>query len=198
MSRNLQFIGLALVLAALAGCVGISTPPTRYYTLRAAAAPEPAVLAARYFVTVGPVAIPEFVDRPQIVVREGENRVRLLESDRWAEPLRAAVASLLAEEVGRRLPDAQVAAYGQYTGNSQAVQVLVDVRVFDSMPGEGVRLEAVWRVRAGDAQHSGRSRLREPSAAPGIEALVQAHSRAMAALADELAAVVRQLAPKRP
>jgi len=198
MSRNLQSIVLVLVLASLAGCVGVATPPTRYYTLRALTAPEPAAHAARYFVTVGPVAIPESVERPQIVIREGENRVRLLESDRWAAPLRAAVPRLLAEEIGRRLPDAQVAAYGEYTDDSQAVRVLVDVRAFDSMPGKGVLLDAVWRVRAGDAQRSGSSRLREPSAAPGIEPLVQAHSRALAALADELAAVVRQLAPKQP
>jgi uncharacterized lipoprotein YmbA len=166
--------------------------------LRTPAAPERAVLATHYFVTVGPVAIPESVDRLQVVVREGENRVRLLEFDRWAEPLRGAVARLLAEEIERRLPEAHVAAYGEYTESSEAVRVLVDVRAFDSMPGEGVRLDAAWRVRAGDVQHSGRSRLREPSAAPGIEPLVQAHARALGALASEIAAIVRQLAPKKP
>lgn len=198
MSRTIRFVVLGLVLASLAGCVGIRTPPPRYYTLRAPMASEPAALATRYYVTVGPVAVPESIDRPQIVVREGENRVRLLEFDRWAEPLRGAVARLLAAEIGRRLPDAQVAAYGEYTGHSQAVHVLIDVRAFDSMPAEGVRLDVVWRVRAGEVQHSGSSRLLEPAATPSIEALVQAHSRALAALAEELAAVVLQLAPKKP
>lgn len=198
MSRTIRFVVLGLVLASLAGCVGIRTPPPRYYTLRAPMASEPAALATRYYVTVGPVAVPESIDRPQIVVREGENRVRLLEFDRWAEPLRGAVARLLAAEIGRRLPDAQVAAYGEYTGHSQAVHVLIDVRAFDSMPAEGVRLDVVWRVRAGEVQHSGSSRLLEPAAMPSIEALVQAHSRALAALAEELAAVVLQLAPKKP
>jgi hypothetical protein len=198
MARNLHCILLLLGLASLAGCLGGSSPPTRYYTLRAPTGPEPVALAARYFVTVEPVAVPQSVDRPQIVVREGENRVRLLEFDRWAEPLRAAVARLLADEIGRRLPDAQVAAYGSPMDNSQAVRVLVEVRAFDSMPGAGVRLDALWRVLAGNAQRSGRSLLHEPSAAPGIDSLVRAHSRALAALADELATVVDQLMPKKP
>ena len=198
MTRNLHYVLLLLVLASLAGCVGVSSPPTRYYTLRAPTAPEPASIIARYFVTVEAVAVPESVDRPQIVVREGENRVRMLESDRWAEPLRAAVGRLLADEIGRRLPDAQVATYGSPMENSQAVRVLVEVRAFDSRPGAGVQLDAVWRVLAGNAQRSGRSRIQEPSAAPGIDSLVQAHGRALAALADQLATVVGQLTPKKP
>jgi hypothetical protein len=198
MARNLHFTPLLLVLASLAGCVGVSSPPIRYYTLRAPTAPEPVALAARYFVTVELVAVPEAVDRPQIVVREGENRVRLLEFDRWAEPLRAAVARLLADEIGRRLPDAQVATFGSPMDNSQAVRVLVEVRAFDSSPGAGVQIDAVWRVLAGNAQRSGRSRLHERSAAPGVDSVVQAHSRALAALADELAAVVGKLTAKKP
>ena len=68
----------------MAGCG--STPPSHFYTLSATA--KPAALSSSVSVSVGPVAVPAVVDRPEIVVRTGPNEVWLDEFNRWASPLR--------------------------------------------------------------------------------------------------------------
>ncbi|MBN9113902.1 MAG: membrane integrity-associated transporter subunit PqiC, partial [Pandoraea sp.] len=82
---------LAALTLVLAGC---ASPPSRFYTLTddtgtpagSAATSGANVPAARYAVEVSPVAVPEQVDRPQIVVTRGGGRVDILEESRWAAP----------------------------------------------------------------------------------------------------------------
>ncbi len=70
----------ALVMA-LCGCA--SSPPSQFYTLSAAAAPGVTPVArTEYGIVVGPAAVPESVDRPQLVLRLSENRVRIVEQAR--------------------------------------------------------------------------------------------------------------------
>jgi len=69
------------------------------------------------------------------------------------------------------------------------------VQRFDSTPGEAAVLDAVWTVRrakVGKAD-TGRTTVRETVQEKSIEALVAAHSRAMARLSQDIAAAVRGL-----
>jgi uncharacterized protein len=76
-------ISVAL-LVVLTGCA--STPPSRFYTL--SAMPKvlpvnlPADLPGDFSLGVGPVNIPQYLDREQIVTRVGENELVLAEFDR--------------------------------------------------------------------------------------------------------------------
>ena len=82
-----------LVVAATvgAGCAG---SPPQFYTLSANGAAAPPA-APTYSVTVGPVSVPEIVDRPQFVVRVAQNQVELAEHARWAEPLKGAIPRVI-------------------------------------------------------------------------------------------------------
>ena len=96
----MRWLPLLLVLAACS-----SPPRERFYTLDA---PEPPAAAqGAPSIAVGPVTVPDLVDRPQIVVRGGPNQVHIVEQARWAEPLRSAIARVvaanLAAELGMRL-----------------------------------------------------------------------------------------------
>ena len=89
MTRKLLLLAALLASAALAGCG--SSPVTHFYTLNPAAA-EPAAAGAGamavYIVAVGAVSLPDGVDRPQIVLRTGGNRVSFSEFERWGGALR--------------------------------------------------------------------------------------------------------------
>ncbi len=75
-----RLIAISSLLAAmLMGCS--SSPEPRFYTLSAGGSPavdrhEKAV--TEYSVAVGPVTLPEMVDRPELIVRIGVNQVVLL------------------------------------------------------------------------------------------------------------------------
>lgn len=179
---------LLLATAALAPAAGCgSSPPMRHYVLSAEAAPSPEPGATR--VSVGPVTIPDLVDRPDLVVRAGPNRVEIAGQDRWGEPLRDAVPRVLAANLQRRLGPRFSVAEGR---QAASIRVAIDIRQFDATPGAEVILHADWSVRdSKNAQRSGQSRLREPLAEAGYTGVAAAFSRALDRLAAEIVDAIR-------
>lgn len=180
----------ALLLAALlvAGCS--SPPKTNFYTLAPAPAAASADAKVSYSVAIGPVALPESLDRPQMVLRTGANQVAIAEFERWAGPLKNEIALAIAGGLKAQLGGASVFTYPQ--GTSADVAVSIDVQRFDSALGEAATVEVLWQVRpAKGAPRSGRSLVREAAGGAGYDALVAAHGRALAAVSGDLAAAIR-------
>ena len=175
----------------LCGCA--SSPPSQFYTLSATAAPELASVASSdYRIVVGPAILPESVDRPQLVVRQSENRVTLAEQARWAEPLSGAIPRVIAEDLGRLLSSNGVLAYPQGPEDFD-YQVLIEVLRFDSVPNDAATLEVAWTLRAPNGEKRyGRTLVRERVEGTGYEAVVAAHSRALRAVSAEIAEAIRQ------
>ena len=183
-----------LVCAMLVGCG--SSPPTHFYTLSAETLVSNGSAensAAGYSVSVGPVTLPEMVDRPQLVVRVGANQVALVEEHRWAEPLKGEIPRVIAENLSQQLGTQRVATFSQNAVRDAEYRVLVDIQRFDSMIGQTVMIDASWTVRrVPDGQpRMGRSLVRESTAGGGYDALVEAHSRALARVSRDIADAVR-------
>ncbi len=72
---------------ALAGCMSVADP-TKYYVLSPTSPRDPTSTAASSVaVGVGPVLMPGYLDRLQIVTRDANDEVAVAMYDRWAEPL---------------------------------------------------------------------------------------------------------------
>ncbi len=190
--RHAGWIVTTCLAVATAGCS--RSPRVSYYTLEPGAQVgiTTAVMSVPA-VAVGPVTLPEVVDRPQLVVRVSANRVEILESHRWAEPLKSEIPRLIAENLGRLLGSSRVSSYLQHAGVDADYRVLVDIQRFESSPGEAVTVEAVWSLRraAGGAPKTGRSLVREPVNAVGYDPLVAAYGRALLAVSRDLAEAIR-------
>ena len=192
--KRVTMTGIVVLLATLAlaacGITGTSPEP-RFYTLAAEAPPAAPAAAGMYLVVVGPVTIPEVVDRPQIVTRTAENRVELNEQARWAAPLRGEIARVIADNLARLLEGSRTSTAEQRASGAPDYRVLVDVQRFDSS-SDGATIQASWNVRTkeGTTSLSGRSVVSEP-AGVGHQGLVAAHSRALAKIAAEIAAAIK-------
>jgi uncharacterized lipoprotein YmbA len=190
---------LALLALALAGCA--SSPEERFYTLAATASAPARVgtAAAGYSVAVGPVTIPAIVDRPQMVLRTGANRVLLAEQSRWAEPLKDSIPRAIAGNLAQLLDDGQVSAYHQGLSSEADYQVEIDVQRFESAQGDAATIDVLWAVRAeGRTRKAGRSLVREPAGGTSIDALVAAHGRALLAVSRDIAVAIREAAASPP
>lgn len=185
------------LLAMLAACG--TSPAPRYYTLGSAGTISPVTAPSANVpsVWVAPVTLPESVDRPQLVVRLAANRVAILDQHRWAEPLGSAVSRSIAANLSAQLGGARVSAEAQHAAAGAQIRVLVDVQRFESVPGQSAIIEALWSVRrSAEAEplrgHSLISEpLGEPTGSPDYDALAAAHSRALAALSQEIAQAIR-------
>jgi uncharacterized protein len=193
MMRNIALRIAAVCLAfAAAGCS--RSPRVTFYTLEPGARVDTAApVTALPSIAIGPVTLPEVADRPQLVVRVAANRVEILETHRWAEPLKSEIPRLMAENLRRLLGSNRVSSYPQHAGADADYRVLVDIQRFESSPGEAVTVEAVWSLRRtkGGTRKTGRSLVREPVDALGYDPLVAAYGRALLAVSRDLAAAIR-------
>lgn len=182
------------------GLLGCGSPlKERFYTLEtpavgAAASP---VIAASLSVIVGPVTVPDMVDRPQLVLRVAPNRVVIAEEARWAEPLKTEIPRVVAAQLAQRLQGARIATSSQRATANADYRVIIDIQRFDTAPGDAVAIEALWSLRAGEAvRQTGRTLARE-TAGTGYDELVAAHGRALATLSGDIADAIRAAGPAR-
>jgi uncharacterized lipoprotein YmbA len=187
-----------LLCACVAAC---ASPPKDYYYTLAPMAPEGKALATPLSaagITVVSSGLLETIDRPQLVMRASETQVQILEQQRWAEPLKYGIPRVVAANLARELGSMRVTAQTQAPLGNTAYRVALDVQRFDSLPGEAAVVEVSWTIRRvdADATVSGRSAVTERVAGGGYDALVAAHSRALATVSHEIAQALTALAAR--
>jgi uncharacterized lipoprotein YmbA len=182
---------LVLTVAALGACS--TSPPASFYTLGAVATRDdvPAVLPLA--VVVGPVTVPDLVDRPQFVDRVSENEVRLDEFARWADSLKSEIPRVIATDLAVLLPGARVSIYPPDHDPAAAYRVRVDIQRFDGAPGDAVTVDALWSARPpkNGTPVNGHTVVHEAAAGPGNGALAAAYSVALGAVSRDIATAIR-------
>lgn len=185
----------ALPVLLAAGCLSLGAPPpaARYYVL----APGPVEAATpagprALVLGLGPVRLPPYLDRAQIVTRAAPERLEVSATDRWAASLPVLFTRALADRLRRAVP-ADVVEWPWQAGATPELRLSVDVRRFEREADGTAVLEAGWTVHAGAggaALARGEARVREPATGPEMTASVAALSRAMDRLAADAAAAV--------
>ena len=191
-------LAILLAIIGLAGCGG--SPPIHYYTLSAEASLDSGLPGKNgRQITIGPVTLPDMVERPQLVLRTSANKVTLVEDHQWAEPLKSDIPRVIAENLARLLGTRQVSVYPQSAGDQAEYRVLVDVQQFESTLGSRAAIDALWTVRRssqdGPSFKTGRSSVEEPAGGANYEALAAAHSRALVRLSRDIADAIRSIQP---
>jgi len=202
-ARHLAVSLLTPVTLALAGCSGVSDP-TKYYVLSPVpSAPHDAAPAAvsSAGVGVGPVSVPGYLARLQIVTRGASDEVEIAMYHRWAEPLESGIAQVLAANLATQIGSERVAVFPWRGVAARALdyQVAIMVLRFDGSPGRQATLDARWRIIGRDGRELAlkRSTLSEPITGEGYQPLVVGMNRLLATLAQEIATEIRSRADAR-
>ena len=181
----------AMMLAGVLTACG-SSPPSHYYEL--SAEPDPAPVAPAGYptrtVAIGEVKLPGALDRPQIARQIGPNQLEYAESDRWAGPLDDMVRRVLAADLRPLLP-AGTALVASDLSAPAGLTVAVEVSRFDADKAGRVMLDATWETLDKNAKVTGAPRaanIVEPASGSDAAAVAAAMSRALARLADTIAA----------
>ena len=190
-------VATLLAVPVLFGCG--TSPKATFYSLTSSNPPDTSQPAAPYRIAIGPVMVPELVDRPQMVLRIGANKVMIAEYARWAEPLKSEIPRVIAANLTFLIGGAQVSTYPQNTNADADCQVFIDLQRFDSTLGDAATLEVLWTVllpKSGKLR-GGRSAVREAAGVDGYDALVAAHARALAAVSHDIAQAIDSLRTAR-
>ena len=179
------------VACLLASCALPAAP--QLYQLRSAPPVELRPQAtAHVWQMMSPVAVPELLERSEILLPEGSAGLRALGAHRWAEPLRDAVPRLLRQDLAALWGESRVWAAPVPAGVPLSRQLRVEILSLQARADlRSVLLQA--RVTVADISGSTAPRVRTfdieaPSSSSAPDALVAAHRLALFSLAQQLAA----------
>lgn len=189
-SRILIFF---LLLGVFFGCRSV-TPSVNYYVLNSLSAGESRAgimdASQSRIVAVGPIQLPNYVNRIQMVRRDGSSELEISEFDRWADFPDRLVSAVLEDNLQALLPRARVVSHPLPVGLKPDVTVTVRFGELIGSADNEMRLRAMWTVRKESepgAERSWRTRLSEPIDGTGFKALADAHSRVLEMLCREIA-----------
>ena len=149
---------------------------------------------------VGPVRLPGYLDRREIVTRVAQNRFDLSENDRWAEPLDENFTHVLAQDLSVLLGSDRIITYPWPLDKRPHYRVQIDVFRFEVNAAGEAELSARWAVidEAGKkTPNLNESRLSRPAKDKSTDAHVAALSETVADLSREIAKTVIALARQR-
>jgi hypothetical protein len=153
-------------------------------------------IASDVCIGVGPVKIPEYQDRPQMVTQDKEKMLTFAQFDRWGESLDSGVARLIAEDLTVMLPGAKFTLYPWNISIQVKYQVVIEIIQLDSELDKDLFLVAQWQVI--DPQDSKtmiikRSEFRQPIIPQNYSGLAKTLSTACASLSSEIAEALATL-----
>ncbi len=179
---------LLLLLFAGAGCGGSAQ---EYYRLSAAPAGADH-RSGGVHIGVGPISLPAYVDRAELVYQSSDNRFEVPANAHWVGSLRENVARVLADDLGTALHSGRVALYPWPAGAQPDYTVSADIRQFHGISGDDAILEVSWHLKAnGHTIRQSRDTLREPIQGDGYNAVVAAESRLLEQFAARIARSIR-------
>jgi uncharacterized protein len=200
--RSCVLAPCGVALFVLSGCFG--SPPTQLYLVPPLASGDtaPPASAGQRDLTlgVGPVTVPPYLDRPQLVTRTSRAKLVLADLDQWAGPLADTIARVLAEDLSLLIPTERVVLYPWSRTLDPDYQVTVDVLQFDRGPGGEVVLAARWSIldRDGKERVLRTARLSQAAGGTDYEATVTTMGRTLEALAQDMATTLRSMGQPAP
>jgi uncharacterized lipoprotein YmbA len=200
-------IALGLIGLSLAGCGSILPKPkpnsSRIFVLFSplqATERQDLDRPGQISLGVGPVRLPGYLDRREIVTRVAQNRFDLSDNDRWAEPLDENFTHVLAQNLSVLLGSDRIITYPWPLDKRPRYRVQIDVFRFEVNSAGEAELTARWAVideTGKEAPNLNESRLSRPAKDKSTDAYVAALSETVADLSREIAKTVIALARRR-
>jgi len=196
---RLRLVLLGFGLVAGLGCVG--SAPAKFYTLSplsttGAVKSEKETSGMDLAIGIGPVRLPQYLERKEIVTRTDPNKIDLAAFDLWGGSLQDDFQRNLLENLSLLLAGERVSLY-QWPGlGALDYRVGVGVIRFDGNLGGDVVLIANWTIRDGQGNkviRAQNSRIQEPTGGQSYEAMVGGMSRALGRLSREIGEGIKAL-----
>ena len=192
MKTKLPVVVLACAAATLlsGGCGG---KPQEFFRLSAVSGGP--TRAGGLAVGMGPVTLPGYIDRTQLVFQSGTNEFQLPSKASWAGPLGENVTQVLADDLGQHLHSGNVLRDPWPANSKLRYQVVVNVEQFHSVSGGDAILDVSWLVEEPESRQilsRHKASFHEPVQGDGYAAVVAAESQLLDQLAGAIARSVRR------
>ena len=193
-------MGIVVITLLLSGCMRDSKP-VQFYMLNADTG-VPGITrvpasANEILIGLGPIRIPEYLNRPQMIVAITDNQYQLSEDHRWAERLDQNISLALFKALPRQLGTDRIVRYPWPRSQVIDYQVGIDILEFNVDASGQSRLIAQWFVKRKDKPTiDKRSVYLFPASTTDHALMVKAQSQCLSKLGQEIAETLRLLISK--
>ena len=183
---------LGFLMVLLSGCG--TSQKTDFYQLNAEANHALTGVEKGDIIGIGPIHLPEYIKRPQIVTRTSQYSLNVSEFNRWIEPFSDAITRVLVINLSNELVSNRIfwlpRSDRQYPLD---LRVAIDIGRFDGELGKEVTLESRWIVFDKDDNplQTHISIIHEPIHGQTYKDLVIAMNNALNKLSQEIAQAAR-------
>lgn len=190
--RSIFTCGLFIFI--LSGCIlAGSSLDSRFYMLKQLGEKEvtqkfnipPGVITV-----IGPVGIPQYLNRPQMITRDGKGMINIAQFDRWGESLDAGIGRLIIEDLNLMLPGGTFEMFPCNFAIPLNYQVIVGILQLDANLKQDFLLAVQWSIIDADTRKmlfTKRSDLVQSITPCNYSGLADALSKAVTSLSVEIA-----------
>jgi len=170
----------------------------QFYRLNAGAAmldviqiPE---ATSQVVIGLGPIRIPDYLNRPQMVMAISDSKYQLSEEHRWVERLDQNISLVLTKFLPSQLGSNRIIRYPWAQRQVVDYQVSIDIIEFHIDALGQSRLTAQWLIKRKDqADLSRRFDCQVPASITDYEIMVNAQSACLTKLGQDIAITLKQL-----
>ena len=189
MTRTLATVLLVTLLAACG-----SSPRSNYYLLTSAVTEAPGGNTPS--IGIGPIGVPEYLNRNGMVYSRQGNQLQVSTTERWAEPLEAGIKRTLAINLAAELDTQDIRYFPWESDNAPDYGVSVSLLQLDANDHRAL-LAAEWRVHQPASGENVARRivtLQQPLAGEALEAkqIAPAYSDLLAQLSKLISEAIEQ------
>jgi len=194
--RLLKYTFLSFLTFLILGCAK-SSKPVEYYMLDASVGIDNNQTLKGDegpMIGLGPIRLPEYLDRFQMVVAVSENKYKLIDGHRWAEKLDQNISLALFKTLPSQLGTDRMIRYPWPQRPGVDFQVKIDILELNVDQDGQSKLVAQWSIKSKDKTIlNKRSTFTAQASTTDIDKMVQAQSECLTQLGQEIVANLKPL-----
>ena len=187
--KFLQLLSFFLLVAGCSVLKPIDDEPVRH--LLESSVPKRVPTLSSPVIAIARPSLPPYLERTELVTRTGNGQLKIHENDLWSEPLDAAIARVISENLRHRTGSTNIQPSGSFINQEYSSVVEIRIDRFDPSPEGVLLLDCTWKAQAvegGDA--SARVFRTEVAFDPSVDRM----SRRIVAMNEALSQLAREIA----
>jgi uncharacterized lipoprotein YmbA len=206
--RLLRICTAGAIAMSLAGCSAMARTilapqkdVSKFYLLTptadaAASTPSANTTGGDFTLGLGPIKIPPYLDRPEVVTRAAPNRLELSKEDRWGESVQNGFTNSMERDLTVETGAGRIIIFPWYSTEHIDMQVEVDVYRFETDGNGLATLSARWTIYDSTGKnilYTAEANLTQPSTAGDTTQAAAALSRTIGDLSAQIANMIHNL-----
>jgi len=190
--KHLQLPVILIFIVSLSGCIGGTSPETRFYLLKPINITSDKIettSSEQISIGIKKISLPGYIDRTQIITRTDSHLIELGDYDHWAQSLDENMMQVILEQMMSLRQDDNVVAYPWSRHQKHDIQININILRFEGQLGGLTHLKGTWMIldgRGNDIKETHRFNYTIGSESSSYESLVLSMSTLISQLTSDL------------